>query len=382
MLNKLFCTLIFLVFSSISFAEEVYIVKSIKISAINKNANIARNAAIEEGQIKAFTILVKKHFPSASMGTISDDKILNTVSGFELSDEKRSATNYFAKINVKFNKKQIDDIMNSIGADFKEKEQITEIAENHQSFKTPAEPTTTLLIPIYKSQGKTAWLDDDNSWLQFWNNIISSDDFKAHYVLPLGDLEDIAIINQNIFNRDIVDLSSLYERYNVNNIALIKLEVLESSPTNHFALQASFINKNSFIWQKHNFSDLEGADLNQLFKNSAKEVKNFDFASIYNKKLHPDFTITDPFNIEAEVVVKDYSDWLEIEKAILSSKYISNFLLKKISFEKYLISFTYHVSFSDLQTIFKNHNFDLQDLTNNKFTITKNLNKDEQYASF
>ena len=37
--------------------------------------------------------------------------MLDTVEGFELSEEKRSATNYLAKLKVKFNREDVDKLM-------------------------------------------------------------------------------------------------------------------------------------------------------------------------------------------------------------------------------------------------------------------------------
>ena len=68
----------------------------------------------------ASSSIVQEGLPVSIISKLNKDKMLDTVEGFELSEEKRSATNYLAKLKVKFNREDVDKLMNSLGAVFTE----------------------------------------------------------------------------------------------------------------------------------------------------------------------------------------------------------------------------------------------------------------------
>lgn len=362
-------------------AEEVYNVKSIKIAASNKNSTIARNIAIEKGQLKAFNILVKQHFPEAmdDLTSLKEDTILNTVSGIELSEERRSETNYLAKLNVKFNKSQVDNLMNNLGAKFNQKTTKNEdkSATIDQLPKSVISPTiVSLIIPVFEQSGQIHWLDEENDWLSFWNrNLSEASKNKEKFILPLGDLEDLNIINKHILSKNIIDLKLLLEKYNVNNIALVKLKKLDNPNSNNLTLQINYIGKFYSSWQNYKFKDLEGEDLKTLFNQAYIEIQNFDFNQAQNSLAKNQFPTISYNNIIIDFPLTNISDWLSLEKTLNSCEYIKDLEIKKINLKEYKISFSYNISLLDLQTLFANHNLDLQENNENKFTLIKaNLN--------
>ena len=67
-------------------AGEVYVIDNIKISANAKSANIARNNAVEKGQLKAFQELLKLHYPDAQskFNSLDKENISATIESYEL----------------------------------------------------------------------------------------------------------------------------------------------------------------------------------------------------------------------------------------------------------------------------------------------------------
>jgi hypothetical protein len=371
-----FFILIFLSFSA--WSVEVYNVKNIKISASDKNAKLARDLALEKGQLKAFQILVKQHYPKALEAALSldDPDIIDLVVSFQLSEERRSTTNYFAKLDVKFNRDQTDKLMHKLGASFDSTniQPLNEKSENSK-INLPANLTsptlTTLLVPIFEQYDRTYWFDEENTWLNFWQNRLHS---SSKFILPVGDLEDIKLLNKHISNKNIIDLDPLLSRYNADNIAIVKLSSLENHPTAHFSLQLNYINKYHPAWQKQSFADLEGDKANDLFKKAAGEIEQFNFRSSQGYLSNNNsFAITEPHNISIDYSIEKLSDWVDLEKILTTTSYVNKLTLHTINSYQYQFSLTYNISFVDLQALLKSYNFTLQERGENKFLLMRNV---------
>ena len=374
----LFFSVIF--FSFFSLAAEIYTVKSVKISATNKSASIARNIAIENGQIKAFQILVKQHFPDAASKTanISKDSILNTVAGFELSNEKRSITNYFATLNVKFSKNHLDKLMKSLGAEANHLEKEVKLqskpVESQLPYSVTAPTITTLLIPVYEYKGKLKWIEEDNSpWYDYLNSqIIGISSKNAKFTLPIGDIEDLNILNKHILSKNIIDLNSLMERYNVNNIALVKLVNVEEEAGTHYELQLNYINKFTPKWQQHNIDNLSGEKQVDIFKTAYELIDKYNFS---NHQLKKNFNLTSHNKIIINFNIDIISDWIHLEGLLKDAEYIKNIKLINMNIKNYIFSFDYQISYLDLVEFFRSQNYELTEEADGIYKLVKaNLN--------
>lgn len=378
-----FLLLINIIFLSFfSSAAEIYTVKSVKVVASNKSASIARNIAIENGQIKAFHILVKQHFPDAAgeIGNISNESILNTVAGFEISNEKKSATNYLATLNVKFNKLQLDKLMKNLGveAKFSEKEMLPEnkVTENSLPQAVTSPTLNSLIIPVYENQAKLQWIDEDNNpWHNYLNSKISGLLTKnPKFTLPVGDIEDLSIINKNILNRNIIDLDQLMEKYNVNNILLAKLFSVQEDSQVHYELQLNYINKFNPKWQQHNIDNLSGEKEVEIMKIAYEAIENYDYSKTYTK-IKQNFNLTSIHNIIIDFNIDLISDWIHLEKILKESEYIENIKLRNMNLNKYKFSIDYKISYLDLVAFFNNNNYELTEEQNSNYKLSKvNLN--------
>lgn len=378
-----FLLLINIIFLSFfSSAAEIYTVKSVKVVASNKSASIARNIAIENGQIKAFHILVKQHFPDAAgeIGNISNESILNTVAGFEISNEKKSATNYLATLNVKFNKLQLDKLMKNLGveAKFSEKEMPPEnkVTENSLPQAVTSPTLNSLIIPVYENQAKLQWIDEDNNpWHNYLNSKISGLLTKnPKFTLPVGDIEDLSIINKNILNRNIIDLDQLMEKYNVNNILLSKLFSVQEDSQVHYELQLNYINKFNPKWQQHNIDNLSGEEVVEIMKIAYEAIENYDYSKTYTK-IKQNFNLTSIHNIIIDFNIDLISDWIHLEKILKESEYIENIKLRNMNLNKYKFSIDYKISYLDLVAFFNNNNYELTEEQNSNYKLSKvNLN--------
>ncbi len=355
-------------------ANEVYVIKNIKISSSNKSASIARNQAIEGGQMKAFRSLVKLHYPEAEdkISTMDRDDIFSLVKSYELSDEKRSATNYYARLKVIFSRPHVDKFMKSLGVSF-----LGNLSNNKSSYKNEGvnsspvittkslSPTlTTLVIPVFVQGDKDYWLEDDNPWLDIWRE----HELNSKFVLPLVDIEDLRIINKNILGKNLIDLSPLLEKYNVNNIALYNLEDIQDGQSHRISFKVNYINKYHYSWQTHYFTDDSGSNISQLINAAYDRAQKFNFD---DKKVSNNFILVPPQVITVDFPVDRIDDWINLQNILKTITYISDVKLEKMNIQNYHFSFTSKVSVDDLKILFERHGFSLIDKSKDSFILTK-----------
>lgn len=379
-----------LILSNLSFASDVYVIKNIKIYGNNKVASQARNQAIEDGQIKAFKGLAKLHYPDAlnKLNTIEKDDIFSLVEGFELSEEKRSATNYYAKLKVKFSRAHVDKFMKNIGVDFLEKEKpnIQEFDQTENDWQSHNEiqknplvvqkKFVTLAIPIFIENKKEIWFDSDNLWLDVWQK----NNQENKFVLPVVDLEDLKLINKNIFKKNVIDLTPLFEKYNVNNIALYIIEDVEQGDVHRLKFKVNYLNKYLYSWQKYHFRDQDGRDLSSLLEQAYIEAQNFTFDSNLDMccNITDEFLSIKPEKFIINLEVNNISQWLVLEQYLKNSNYVSDVQLENITLGSYNFSLISNISLNDLKKMFSKRGFDLKQENQQFYLLQNELIKEEE----
>lgn len=365
MLQKIiFCFI--LTFAIIAKAEDTISISNVKISAAGANAAATRATAVEKGQIKAFFELVKLHFPNSldKANIISSEKILNSVESFELSDEKRSATNYFAKMTVRFNKSTIENLLQVSDADYVENSFTEEAIARAPQETDEAPAMDSLIVPIYEKDGQIYWLDDENPWHAFWQEKLkSSHDNK--FVLPIGDLEDLSLLNKDSLSKNLIDLSPLLERYNINNIALLKLKISEN---NKAELSLDYINRFYRAWQHHDFAAINNGDLNNIIAQYYNEIIRFKFNN--NQSFADSLQTRDPKTIAVDFPIRKLSDWADLEQTLARFKFIS-IEIKEVSLENYSFNLTYTIDFEKLKLILYENNFSLKEQGKNHYLMER-----------
>lgn len=390
MLDKFFLVLALLSFSFISSANDVYIIKNVKISANNKVASIARNTAIENGQLKAFNMLVKLHYPAAEdkIELLDKDEIFDTIEGIELSQEKRSKNIYAAKMKVKFSREYVDNLMGNFGVKFSEapksiQDQKPDQKPIEQTLDAVVTPLTnihmsSLVIPVFEQSGKYYGLEDENVWLNAWQNKLKNSNSNK-FVLPLGDLEDLPLINKDILNKNLIELAPLFDKYNVNNLVLYKLVDNKDDQQHYISSKISYINKYHYSWKQYNFKNIGGTNLALLLNKSTENLEDFPFNNAQNDSFNypEEIEIIDPEIITIEFKTNKTSDWINLEQILNGIRYVSNVNLKQVNAQYYSFSMTYNIELTVLEKILKQYNFILEENSKNdtedSFTLTKDI---------
>lgn len=363
-------------------AIDVYVIKNIKIYANNKSASIARNEAIEAGQLKAFRGLIKLHYPDAlsKINSIDKEDIYSLVESYDLSEEKRSSTNYYAKMNVRFSVEHVNKLMQGMGFQFygavskqSANEELPIAATQVTSAKEVVEDLklTTLVVPIFVKNGREYWFDDGNSWLETWQKRKQTEKF----VLPLVDLEDLSIINNKILNKNLIDLASLFEKYSVNNIALYTFEDIENGSNHHVTFKVNYLNKYHYSWRSYYFQDEVGSDLNALLDKAFDAAQSFKFNSNLDTccNIVNDLEGSDPKKFVINYKINGISDWIQLEQIMKSIKYISDVNIEQVTAEYYTFSIMCSISQENLAGIFARYNLNLEEKNNKLMLIAKSI---------
>jgi len=307
---------LFIIFFSTTFLHA----NAFKISEIEISApfelNFSKSKVIDGGFKEAFYNLI-------SMITTTEDRsrIDNTslkelkgmIDSFTISDERFIDNEYFAKLEVTFNKK------NTLF--FLEKKNI---------FPSMPIKNKVLLIPIIIDlETNNIYLFTENIFYQKWNE--KTKNFHLlDYVLPSEDLEDLDVIQKN---------SKIIEDYDFTE--LIKKYSLED-----YIITIIFKNKNELrVLSKINLNNSVKVN-NQIFKKvDLKNEENFEIILNKLKKVYE--------NYWKKINEINTSIKLPLTVSINSSQYSKIKLLEKTLGSLDLISKFYILKFDNRNTYFR-----------------------------
>ena len=190
-----------------SFAGSIYTVGNVLIYASGENATEARNKAVDTGEMKALNQLLGKMATSSAhkpLPNISDSDLARAVQGFQVSDEKIAANHYQAILTVSFNPSVTRAFLSKAGIPFSESNAVR-----------------TLLLPVYTEKDLTLFWEPTNHLREELAKRITSSN-NNHFILPLGDLDDIATIDKDALKTiDTSKLTKLAAKYLADNVMIV-----------------------------------------------------------------------------------------------------------------------------------------------------------------
>lgn len=192
-------------------AQEVdasYRVRDVKVEATAQDAVAARELAIEQGQRQALAQLLER---LTAGGTIPPDvgqlPVADLVSSLEVLDETVGPTSYAATLDVAFDREAVDAVLDERGIAY------ADIA---------ADPV--VVVPLWQTGSGLRLWDSDNAWRAAWDRALDPDALVP-FVVPLGDLQDLALLNPDQAARaDRAALTALAERYGTDAAVVARLE--------------------------------------------------------------------------------------------------------------------------------------------------------------
>lgn len=220
-------------------------VTDVIIDKTDKNAVVAREAAIVEAQRKAFEVLAQRSMSPEDFKAYNmpDSKTIATlVDDFEIKNEQISTTRYVANFTVRFlpdinNYIKIPDSLGRViaagpvattptAAATAVPAQSSIASTPVPATATPAAPATPqniLVLPYFESaSGKKVLWEDPNPWRDAWEEVGSATPAPNLTIsVPLGDLTDVSSGSTDaVWKGDYSTIEKARANYNATEIAL------------------------------------------------------------------------------------------------------------------------------------------------------------------
>lgn len=231
-------------------AQAGYTVEGVEVKSTASDGTTARMEAMTQGEIIAFEQLITRLLPAgeaeARIAAAKPHEISRMVRGYEIHDEKVSATSYAAKLDVNFDPTQVAAFLRGPQ---KPPPHVPGMPVPPQQAGQPAPPPVTamparqirmpnmLVLPVWISDNQQALLwERDNIWRVAWNEAERSD--TQFIRLPIGDQSDrIMIDGQQAIHASFSAFSAIAERYQSSTVIVAEARPTVSSGVNALAVR-------------------------------------------------------------------------------------------------------------------------------------------------
>ncbi len=185
-----------------------YRVRDVQVEATAQDAVAARELAIEQGQRQALEQLLERLTADGNAPPdVGQLPLEDLVSSLEVLDETVGPTSYAATLEVAFNRAAVEKALDQRGIAYAD---------------TAAEPV--VVVPLWQTGSGLRLWGSDNAWKAAWDRALDQDGLVP-FVLPLGDLQDLALLNPDQAARgDRAALAALAERYDTDAAVVARLE--------------------------------------------------------------------------------------------------------------------------------------------------------------
>ena len=160
--------------------DAVYRVGGIAVDARADTAAQAREAAIADGQAKAFQALVTRLVVREDvprLPRLAADQVTAYMQDFSVADERSSSGRYIARFTFRFNPRSVRDLFQKHGVRFAE-----------------SRSRPLVVLPLLAVGGTPRLWQEGNAWLAAWSRR-SFEEGLVPFRVPIGDLSDLSLIN-------------------------------------------------------------------------------------------------------------------------------------------------------------------------------------------
>lgn len=175
-------------------AEEIFTVADVEVEATGDSATAARDAAIAQGQMAAFTKLLEQMDPTdgkAKAAKYNATQVANTVRGMEVMNEKMTSKSYKATLKLTFDPDQIRQVLGQAPAGAAAS---TATATTTAATAPRALPSAVLILPILRRDQSLQLWEEGNQWRTIWNSV-ALEKGAGQLVVPYGDPNDISVVD-------------------------------------------------------------------------------------------------------------------------------------------------------------------------------------------
>ena len=291
----------------------MYLVRDIPVDVTDENATLAREKAIVEAQERGFYQLLERLTLPADMQelpVLTTEDMLNLVQDYSVSNEKTSSVRYIADVNVQFNPEAIQTFFQEYHVPY-----ITSTAEK------------SLVFPVFKADidEKPQLWQEDNPWFQVWKKESIKSDLIP-LIVPLGDLTDISVLNEESFSHEQdIDISPLFSRYQALSAFVIEADVYKDLHQVKITIRP-FKNEDSYIGIMSFFEPID-APLSEVLERASRRV-----IPMLEQKWREQNAVRfdNPSSLITVVPIKNLAEWIQIRSRLDKIKLIKQYVVKAV----------------------------------------------------
>ena len=339
---KTWCLVLLLVFwGSLAFAAgpvetSIFAVQGVAVDVTDVDADAAKNKALVDAQVKAFTTLAERLGSPAIVEAVSKyepKKVLPYLKSLSIEEESISPGRYKGTLTVRF----LPNKIRALYADFGVKVG----GEQGPSF---------LVLTVWKgATGDVLW--EGNPWRQAWINL-RAEQSLVPVIVPLGDFDDTEMISvTDVLSEDALKLEAIRKRYDVKKVIVAFAEAAENGAVHARMSGDSPLGKLSFdkIYDGETGRVEDSAALAaqrfhgimvEKFKSGAAKVAEQKRAAEVNAKKV----------LRVQVPFSGPSEWNGLRSRILSTPGVTGLDVSSLGVDGASVSLTYVGTPEDLQS--------------------------------
>lgn len=320
-----------------------YTAHGVPIEITGTSAVDARNQAMVAVEEKAFRQLVEERAPTEApriLSSVNRAQISLMVAGTEIEQEKFSGNQYRALMSVSFSPNAVRKLL---GATQPLPAPVT---------SAPA-GTSTLVIPVYTVEGKSTVILDDNPWKHAWDNATRNNQL-LNLSLPLGDLEDIAVVTaSNAAQGTFATFSSLAQKYHAKDFLIADARLEHDAMNNSLILRITLkqLSPSGTLGNTLLYRGQPGQDEATVLANATQDV----LAQLGQRPQQEllagvhDVSVTVPYN--------QLSDWVRAKARIKKVSAVERISVNYIGSRFANLTLSTHQSQEELVTQLQNNGF-------------------------
>jgi hypothetical protein len=196
---------------------------TVKVDATSDTVVKAREQARLDGQRRALTDVVDRlagGADKAKMPKLDDNAITDMVVSFEVAHERMSPVRYMADYTYHFRPADVQRVLRLAGV------ASPSAPANPDASAAPANPAApanagkpAVLLPVYQIGTRLVLWEDPNPWREAWLRRQEGQGAGTNLTLPLGDVEDVAMIDaERARAGDSDGLDAVAQKYGVGEV--------------------------------------------------------------------------------------------------------------------------------------------------------------------
>lgn len=196
---------------------DLFMVRDVAVDVTAASATAARDQGIQEGQRRAWAMLVDRLTPAGTTApTLPAEELGRMVEAFQVQEERTSAVRYLGRLAVRFNPTAVRTALRNRGVAF------TEIRSK-----------PLVLLPVDQTSGQPVLWQEETGWRTAWGEVDAAGGLVP-LLLPMGDAQDVSALDAaTALAGDPAQMQALAEKYRAGGVVVTVLGPQNVSSTIH-----------------------------------------------------------------------------------------------------------------------------------------------------